>query len=85
MSLQQIMVYKKINLEELISEYDIILPKINDILILPNNGKNMREQYVSSGYLHSKDLEIMIEVLAEKYPDYIPYANEYLDGSFNIF
>ena len=71
---------EKDNIEKLVLENDIILPSIKDINKWPNNGKNMREQYESSGYLHGEDLDIMIDVIAEKYPEYLPYANEYLNG-----
>ena len=67
-------------IEQTVKKYDIILPDIRDITVMPNAGKNLRDQYLSSGFLHEKDLDIMLDVLKEKYPDYLPYAEKYLNG-----
>ena len=76
---------KKYNLDDksikaLVEQYDIVLPEIKDIAVMPGHSKNIRQQYVSSGYLHEKDLDIMMDVLKEKYPDFYPYAVSYMDG-----
>lgn len=63
-----------------VEKYDIILPEKKDITSMPNMGKNMRDQYSGSGYLHQEDLDIMLSVLSEKYPDYLGCAKEYLKG-----
>ncbi|QPK94470.1 DUF4422 domain-containing protein [Actinomyces sp. zg-332] len=68
------------HIQELVQECDIVLPEAKDITLMPNMGKNIREQYCGSGYLHEKDLDIMLDVLKEKYPIYIPYAEKYLSG-----
>ncbi len=72
-------------IERLIKNYDVILPIKKDIRKMPHEGKNMRQQYLSSGYLHAEDLEIMLQVLDEKYPEYTPYAHEYLNGHTSYF
>lgn len=76
---------KKYNLDDksvkaLVEQYDIVLPEIKDITVMPGHSKNIRQQYASSGYLHEKDLDIMMDVLKEKYPDFYPYAISYMDG-----
>lgn len=68
------------SIEKLVEKYDIILPSKKDITLMPNMGKNMKDQYIGSGFLHENDLETMMEVLEEKYPDYLPYAKKYLNG-----
>lgn len=67
-------------ISELVQKYDLILPEIKDITKMPGNIKSNREQYLSSGYLHKEDLDIMMDVLGEKYPAFVPYAQKYLDG-----
>lgn len=69
---------KRIN--DLVEGYDIILPEARDIRLMPQSGKTAREQYVGSGFLHDKDLDVMLGVLREKYPEYIPYAEQYLNS-----
>lgn len=67
-------------IRKVVDQYDIILPEKRDIRLMPNCGKNAREQYLGSGMLHAADLEIMLDVLQEKYPDFVPYAQQYLNG-----
>lgn len=59
---------------ELISQYDLILPK----------GENMyipvREHYASAPYHHAKDLESAVQILLEFYPEYEVAAGSYLSG-----
>ena len=76
---------KKYNLDDksvkaLVEQYDIVLPEIKDITVMPGHSKNIRQQYVSSGYLHEKDLDIMMDVLKEKYPEFYPYAISFMSG-----
>lgn len=76
---------KKYNLDDksvkaLVEQYDIVLPEIKDITVMPGHSKNIRQQYVSSGYLHEKDLAIMMDVLKEKYPEFYPYAISFMSG-----
>lgn len=73
------------NIAKTISDYDIIIPKRQDIRRWPNAGKDMRSQYLESGALHTKDLDIMQDVIREKSPKYLPYAKEYLSGHESIF
>lgn len=68
-----------------ISSYDIILPKQKDIAKMPNMGKTLYEQYSKSSGLNQNDLDIMLAVLSEKYPDYLPYAKAYLSGRTTYF
>lgn len=72
-----------------LSESDIVLPQKRDITAMPGMGANMREQFSSNHSLHKKDLDIMLEVLHEKYPEFDDYADKYLAGKYtylnNIF
>ena len=61
-----------------IEGFDIILPEKKDIRKMPGMGKNNRQQFLGSGYLHERDLDIMLAVLNEKYPEYSSFAQDYL-------
>ena len=76
---------KKFKLDEMtiknnVEKYDIILPQKRDISTMPEKSKNIKEQYLASGFLHEEDLNIMLDVLKEKYPEYLAYAESYLNG-----
>jgi lipopolysaccharide biosynthesis glycosyltransferase len=61
--------------------YDVILPERKDIRKMPDMGQTQWEQYVSSGYLHRKDLELMLELVKEESPEMAPVAEKYLNGN----
>ena len=68
-------------MRSVVSNYDVILPEKKDILKMPRSaGKNMREQYVSDRTLNMDDLDIMVQVVHEKYPEYDEYMEKYLNG-----
>jgi len=68
------------HVNSIVKQYDIVLPEAKNVRNMPKSGKNIREQYLASGFLHAEDLDIMMEVLTEKYPDFVPYAEKYLAG-----
>ena len=68
------------SISKTVCDADIVLPNYKNIKDMPNMGKNMYDQYVGSGYLHIEDIHIMLDVLKEKYPDFMPYANKFMDG-----
>ncbi|WP_283127883.1 DUF4422 domain-containing protein [Allofournierella massiliensis] len=68
------------NIRSIVEQADLILPEEKDIARMPNMGKNMIDQYMASGYLHRQDLDIMMDILREKYPEFVPYAERYLNG-----
>ena len=65
--------------EQLIRQYDIIVPK----------GENMyvpvREHYAKAPYHHRKDLELAEQIIKEYYPDMIPAMEAYLSGTVCYF
>lgn len=70
------------NIAQLVEKYDVILPELKDIKKFPHNaGRTMRALYASSGQLNPKDLETMLLVIKEKYPEYAKEAETYLNGS----
>lgn len=66
--------------QTLLEQYDFVLPEEKDILFMPGMGKNMHNQYMASGFLHERDLEIMMDVLREKSPEMLPIAQSYEAG-----
>lgn len=72
-------------IEQYLQHYDLILPEKKDITKIFQGGTDMYNQYTSSGYLQAKDLDVMLDVLKEKHPDYLPYAEAYLAGKESYF
>ena len=77
---------KMLNLDEKIMaekirQFDVIattpcyLKKLNKML------KSNRQQYEQTPYQYKEDLDVMLEIIKEKYPDYYDIANWYLDKS----
>lgn len=73
------------SIQNLVEKYDLILPQLKDIRTMPHMGKNMREQYTAEGTLHRRDLDIMLEVIKEKYPTFLKYAESYENGHKTYF
>ena len=63
------------SLEELIPQYDLILPK----------GENMYlsvwEHYARAPHHHGRDLEVAVQILLKAHPEYRGAAEQYLSGS----
>lgn len=68
-----------------VTNYDIVVSEPKDIRAMPGMGRNLREQFSAAGTLYDKDLETMLKVLGEKYPDYLPYAKKYFHGHMAYF
>lgn len=68
-------------IESLVKKYDIILPQKRKITTMPEHSKNIRDQYLASKYLYEKDFNIMLDVIKDKYPEYLPYANSYVSSN----
>lgn len=73
------------SIQNLVEKYDLILPQLKDIRTMPHMGKNMREQYTAEGTLHRRDLDIMLEVIKERYPTFLKYAESYENGHKTYF
>lgn len=76
---------KKYSLDEdsihtVVGDNDIVLSNLKNTKAMPGMGKDMYTQYQASGYLNIDDIYMMIDVLKEKYPEYVPYAKTFMDG-----
>lgn len=60
---------------ELISRYDLILPRKEDMHI------SVWDHYAGAPFHHRKDLELAVEILLAAHPEYRPAAEAYLTGS----
>ena len=71
--------YTQENIEKKIAGYDIIYtePWNTNSVQLPNLWK----QYDAVGHLYRKDLDIMMDVINDLYPEYASTAMEHMDGS----
>lgn len=68
-------------MQEVVNNYDIIIPRIKDTSRMPGMKPTIWDQFAMGGNLHIEDLQIMMDVLGEKYPEYVETANKYLHGS----
>ena len=56
-------------MRSVIEGYDIILPIKRNLKSFPEKYRSVRHQYASAPYLYEKDYDLMLEVIAEKYPE----------------
>lgn len=64
---------------ELCRQYDIILPRAEDM------GISVREYYCTSEYHHKEDLDLFVEITAELYPKLSDYMERYLSQHKQYF
>lgn len=66
-------------ISRMVSEYDIILPEKWDVR---NAGsQNNLDHYAKGEFLHVEDYETAIDLLREKYHEFIPYAEDFNQSS----
>ena len=63
----------------LVEPYDMIVPKSEEMYV------SVREQYASAPFQRYSDLETLEQIIKEKYPEYVPAAEEYLGGTAHYF
>lgn len=62
-------------LKKIIPQYDIIVPNGR---IIPANEKNLYEQYCDGPGQHKEDLDLLIETIVKKHPEYEKVVQSYL-------
>ena len=72
---------QKENLEKIISNYDLIIPEFVNLRKWDKNLKSIRHQYEITPYQYKEDLDVMLDIIKEKYPEFYNIANYYLDKS----
>ena len=68
-----------------IEDADLILPNKRELKSFPENYKSVRHQYVAAPYLYEKDYDLMMDVIAERHPEYLDAANAYSNGQSAYF
>lgn len=76
-------VYQELSLDartmqETICQYDVLTTKPVCLKKLHKSLTSNFYQYASTPYQHGEDLEVMLEIIKEKYPDYYQTAKYYL-------
>ena len=73
------------NVQKLLSEYDLIVSKRQDLRKLPGNYKTPQEQYAWAKYLHAEDYQLMLDIIDQHFPEYINAARIYSEGHYSSF
>ncbi len=73
--------YTNENLSQILGEYDVVVG--NKIDVTKMGYKNIRDHYVSQDFLHSRDLDTLLKVINELFPQYYDSAIAYLNS--NLF
>ena len=71
------------NMQKQIVGYDIILPEPWDVR--QESWNNLQHNYIASPHHHERDLNITRTVLAEKYPQYLPYFDAVMQAQSGYF
>lgn len=65
---------------EAIDGYDIITTKMQDLRKMPVKYNSVYNHYGRAPHLHIKDLETMLEIIDEKFPEYSQSAHDFVKG-----
>lgn len=60
---------------ELFKNFDVIVTKPYNVSHI---AKNLREQYGANKYLYSEHIDVLLDIIKEKYPKYYHLAKEYI-------
>ena len=71
-------------IEAVVPRYDVICTRPQKISSL-NQGKTVWEHYKNSPHHRIKDLEIVLDIICEKYPEYLDAAQEYMNSEKGYF
>lgn len=70
---------------DVVSGCDVLSTINKDLRKFPTKGSTPYDHYAEAPYLHIEDLDLMVAVLSELYPDYKADAEAYLTGNFSCF
>ncbi len=68
-----------------LKDYDIITSTSVNVARFPEHFRSIYNQYDAADNLHGRDLDVLLEVIKEKYPNYEESAKKYLRGKRGIF
>ena len=73
--------YDEAKMRELIKNFDFIVPEKGSFI----NGASMRDQYLDSWQHREEDLDCVLDILHERYPQFDSVAAKYLDSKDGYF
>ena len=68
-------------MQSLIADYDMVISEMKDVSQMPPHDKSVYQQYKNGNSLHSEDLDIVIDIIKNRYPEYMDDLNKYLNGT----
>ena len=71
--------------EKLVQQYDVITTTRKDIRKMPGHFSSVMDHYKKAPLLHGKDLQIMLDIIDEKYPEYSESAHKHCSGHVTSF
>lgn len=76
---------KKYNLEDdyiqkLVREYDLVLSEEKNMTKMPDKNPSVYEQYKNGRSLNIKDIDLVHDIIEEKYPDYLDTFEKVMKG-----
>lgn len=57
-------------IEQLVTQYDLIIAEEKDVKKMPSHDRSVYEQYKNGNSLHIEDLDMVCEIVSRKYPEY---------------
>ena len=73
------------SIREQIDGYDIIITPRKDLRKMPGHFSSVRLQYENAKWLFEDDLQCVLNIIDEKYPEYSKYAKRYIEGHVTSF
>ena len=70
------------NMRSVIEKYDMIISEHKNIQKMPDKNKTVYEQYKNGKSLNIKDMDIVKDIISEKYPEYNTEFDNYLKGKY---
>ena len=67
-------------MRKIIEGYDLIIAEEKNVSRMPDKNRSVYEQYKNGHSLNIKDLDIVREIVAEKFPEYLKEFDDYLKG-----
>ncbi len=73
------------NVQKLVEQYDVITTVRKDLRHMPGRFSSVEDQYRRAPLLHGKDLQVMLDIIDEKYPEYSKAAHQHCEGHVTSF
>lgn len=68
-------------MREIIEDNDLVISQMKDVSKMPTADASIYAQYKNGHSLHIEDLDIVCDIIREKYPEYVKDMEEYLRGN----